>query len=275
MSNPSANLTCDNVTFGYEPGTPVLQRFTAQLKPGRICALIGPNAAGKTTLLRLLLGQLAPWSGNIRLGDRDVRRMEARGRAALMSYVPQHGSVSFAFTVEQVVLMGRYALTADAEAVAQALEACDLTPLRQRVFGTLSAGQQQRVLLARALVQSTGRGQVMLLDEPVSALDLWHVHQTMGRLRQCATRGLAVLVVLHDLNLAARYADDVWLVHEGRMAAAGEWRAVLTPAVLEPIYRVGMRVLTPDDHGRPVFIVDPPDTLLTGAPGVNPARASA
>lgn len=256
-----SSLICDDLTFGYEPGVPVLRGFNARLAPGRLCALIGPNAAGKTTLLRLLLGQLDPWSGKVRLGDTAVRGIEPRSRAALLSYVSQKGSVGFAFTTEEVVAMGRYALPANAKAVDAALDMCDLSLQRGRVFSTLSAGQQQRVLLARALAQSTDSGIAMLLDEPVSAMDLWHVHRSMMLLRQFAQRGLAVLVVLHDLNLAARYADDVWLVHEGQMAAAGEWAEVLRPPVLEPIYRVGMKVLRASERDRPVFIVEPRDTL--------------
>ncbi len=288
------------VTFGYQPGVPVIRSVTAGLAPGRVCALIGPNAAGKSTLLKLMLGQLDPWEGSVELAGQPVSALTPRQRAARVSYVPQKGAVSFAFTVDQVVAMGRYALGELDEAVERALALCDLTAERGRVFTELSGGQQQRVLLARAVAQSAGVGRVMLLDEPASGMDLWHAHQTMRLLRNLAQGGpgeepgraedpgvpggLGVLVVLHDVNLAARYADDVWLMDAGGLVAAGPWRQVMRPALLEPVY--GVRFLpmqapdkpvanSPGSDGadpriptagtqrdkRPVFWIDPPDTI--------------
>jgi iron complex transport system ATP-binding protein len=254
-------LSLRDVHFGYDPGRPILKGVSADLPGGQVCALIGPNAAGKSTLLRLLLGQLEPASGDVRLLGDLVARHEPRRRAALLSYVPQRAGASFAYTVEEVVAMGRYALPADAGAVERGLTACDLADLRERVYAELSVGQQQRVILARALAQAAGQGRAMLLDEPASAMDLWHVHHTMGLLADRARAGLAVLVVVHDLNLAARYADTVWLLDDGRLAAAGPWREVLTPAVLEPIYRVRLSPLTQPGSDRPVFLVDPSGRL--------------
>jgi iron complex transport system ATP-binding protein len=164
--------------------------------------------------------------------------------------------------------MGRHALAPDPQAVRQALANCDLTDLGSRVYAHLSLGQQQRVLLARALAQSAGAGRLMLLDEPASAMDLWHIHNTMRQLRHLTRAGLAVLVVLHDLNLAARYADTVWLLDRGRLAASGPWDRVLTPAVLEPVYRVTLAPVAGLSHHRPMFDVDLPGTLnrQDGAP---------
>ncbi len=257
----------DGVWFGYEPGRAVVKGLSARLCAGRVCALIGPNAVGKTTLLRLILGQLLPWSGSLTLAGRPVASWSGRQRAACISYVPQHGRVSFAFTAEQVVAMGRFALPADAGAIEQAIEACHLRLVRQRVYAQLSAGQQQRVLLARAMAQAGGRDPdpgpagVMLLDEPVSSMDLRHLHRTMRLLVQLSRSGLAVLVVLHDLNLAARYADDVWLMRDGTLAASGPWSQVLRPDLLEPAYGISVRPLDTPVAGRPMFFVDEHDTL--------------
>lgn len=245
------------VSFGYSPRQPVINDFTASLPAGRVCALIGPNAAGKTTLLRLMLGQLKPWSGAVTLEGRPVQDLHSSLRAAAVSYVPQRSSAGFAFTVEQVVAMGRFALSQDRTAVERAIVQCDLTAVRHRVFNTLSAGQQQRVLLARAIAQVTGAGRAMLLDEPGSTMDLWHLHQTMQRLQFLAAAGLAVLVVLHDLNLAARYADLVWLIDGGRLVVAGPWSSVLRPEILEPVYRVRVTALAAGADGRPVFGFEP------------------
>lgn len=288
------------VVFGYEPGTPVVRSVSVELRPGRVCALIGPNAAGKSTLLKLMLGQLDPWEGTAELAGRPVLTLTPRHRAARVSYVPQQGAVSFAFTVGQVVAMGRYALGDAGAAVEHALEVCDLYGLRDRVFAHLSGGQQQRVLLARAVAQSAGAGRVMLLDEPASGMDLWHVHQTMRLLTRLAQAGAhgggtgepggpGVLVVLHDVNLAARYADDIWLMDRGELVAAGPWREVMQPKLLEAVYSVrfqpmqqapapkpapgrraagsgeasGPRIpgagTNPDQ--RPVFWIDPADTI--------------
>jgi ABC-type cobalamin/Fe3+-siderophores transport system ATPase subunit len=305
------------VGFGYEPGAPVLGGVSAELRPGRVCALIGPNAAGKSTLLKLMLGQLDPWEGSIELAGRPVASLSPRRRAALASYVPQKGGVSFAFSVRQVVAMGRFALGDDGGAVDRALWLCDLADVQHRVFAHLSGGQQQRVLLARAVAQSHGSGRVMLLDEPAAGMDLWHIHQTMRLLVRLArgeaggghaasegggpdggpgvgpgggpgggpaAAGPGVLVVLHDINLAARYADDVWLMDRGALAAHGPWHEVLLPERLEPVYGVRLRAIQAPAPGvqggsgstaaspgagtlaekRPVFWIDPADTIDGG-----------
>lgn len=255
-------MRVDGLIFGYRADTPVIEGLSAELGVGRLTALIGPNAAGKSTLLKLMLGQLEPWSGRVMLGDRPVDAMVEIERAAAISYVPQRGALSFAFTVRQVVAMGRFAVGRDDRALEAALEACDLSGLSDRVYAQLSGGQQQRVLLARAMAQAwrpppDPGGRVMLLDEPTASADLWHIHRTMGRLRDLAAAGLAVLVVLHDLNLASRYADDVWLMDEGHLLAADAWDAVMRPEVLEPAYRVSLRALAVDGSDRPVFVVEP------------------
>lgn len=251
-------LSLREVHFGYEPGRAVVDGITAGLRPGRLTVMIGPNAAGKSTLLRLMLGQLRAWSGQVALEGEDVADLSPGERARRISYMPQRGGVSFAFTVREVVEMGRFAQAADADAVEQALSDCDLHDIADSVFTHLSGGQQQRVLLARALAQTSGTGRAVLADEPVSSMDLWHVHRTMANLRRLATAGLAVLAVLHDLTLAAAYADDVWLVDHGRLLRAGAWADVLTPEVLSPVYRVDLRSLRDEASGsdRPVLVAD-------------------
>lgn len=286
---PVASLR--KVDFGYEPDLPVIRSVSADLIGGRVCALIGPNASGKSTLLKLMLGQLSPWSGLVSLVGKPVGSLGYQDRAALVSYVPQKGVMSFAFTVRQVVAMGRYALGESDGVVDHALAVCDLSALEDRVFAHLSGGQQQRVLLARAVAQSAGAGRVMLLDEPASGMDLKHMHQTMRLLRRIARgggsssgrasgAGPGVLVVLHDVNLASRYADDVWLMHEGELIAAGTCRQVMQPQRLASVYGVRFQLMRPpggagmesiEDAGLPetgtqvgdpsVFWIDPADTM--------------
>lgn len=269
-------MTLANVSFGYESGRAILSDFAARLPLGRLTALIGPNAAGKSTLLRLMMGQLQPWTGHVVLHGQSMAAMSAAQRARLVSHVPQRGSCGFAFTVRRVVEMGRHAHPDDPRIIDWALRACELTTLAERVFNHLSVGQQQRVLLARALAQAAGcwsdetlavawdiagprhDGAVMLLDEPVSAMDPRHVHQSMALLRRAAARGLSALMVLHDLNLAARYADELWLLHAGRLVKAGSCRDVLDPAVLGPVYEVRFENLAGPDQ-RPLLRVEPLD----------------
>jgi len=200
---PALQLT--NLSFGYQAHQPVFEGLSAAARPGVITALLGPNAVGKTTLLRTILGQLQPWTGSVTLDGRAMHDYSTSQRAAVISYVPQRGSAAFAFTVQQVVTMGRFALTRDDDAVDRAMEQAEVQHLANRALMELSVGQQQRVLIARALAQASGSGKVMLLDEPVSAMDPLHAHRVMQLLAQRAAQGLSVLIVLHDLNLAARY----------------------------------------------------------------------
>jgi len=253
----STALEARGVTFAYAHGKPVIKDFSADLRPGRLCAMIGPNASGKTTLLRIMLGHLQPSCGDVTVTGTSVRELTARKRANWLSYVPQQGGSGFAFTVYQVVAMGRHAARRDESAIESALCRCDLAGIRDRPFTQLSAGQQQRVLLARALAQVSGEGRVMLLDEPASAMDLQHLHRTMNLLVRTARDGPAVLAVLHDLDLAARYADDVWVLHEGNLVAQGPWRDVLAASVLEPVYGVKLQSFKPAGSDRPMFLVDP------------------
>ena len=258
MAPPAMAL--DDVTFGHERGSPVIRQFSATLQPGRLCCLIGPNAAGKSTLIKLMLGEWQPWQGRIELDGQPVGRLSAARRAAMLSHVPQRGGTSFAFTVRQAVAMGRFMLPRQHQAVAEALEACQLTPLADDIYSQLSVGQQQRVLLARAIAQSRGQGRVMLLDEPGSAMDLRHLHAMMLLLKAQAAAGLAVLMVVHDLNLAAAHADDVWLMDRGRLVARGPWQEVMEPGRLSGVYGIGLTMQSPaaaDHASRPVFTIGP------------------
>ncbi len=243
MSAKEGIVTLEDLRFGYRKAECVIDSVQATVEPGRVHALIGPNASGKSTLIKLMLGVLPPWQGKVHIEGQPVRALRPARRAALLSYVPQRSGVSFAFTVREVVEMGRFTLEKKPAAIDTALQACELEHLARRLFSELSVGQQQRVLLARAMGQASGEGKVMLLDEPVSAMDLEHVHRTMSSLRTLAEEGLAVVIVLQDINLAARYADRIWLLSGGRLVASGEWQDVLVPAVLEPVYNVKLKAV--------------------------------
>jgi iron complex transport system ATP-binding protein len=153
--------------------------------------------------------------------------------------------------------MGRLSLGANAQMVEEAMVAADVMPIRHRPFNQLSAGQQQRVLLARALAQVGPQTLVMLLDEPVSAMDLSRSHQMMLQLKKRADRGLAIIVVLHDLNLAMQYADEVWLMQDGQFVVTGDWQDVMMPDVLGPVYRMAFERLQHDFSPRPILLSRP------------------
>lgn len=260
MSELEPVMSIDHLGFSYQRDRIVLDDISLAIGPGKLHVLLGPNAAGKSTLLKLMLGLLQPGSGKIRMGGRAVHRLSAAGRAAWISHVPQRSSATFAFEVRQVVTMSRYLTTENPAAIESALSACELIELQRRPFTELSVGQQQRVLLARAMAQSTGQGRLMLLDEPTSAMDLAHVHQTLRILKQITAAGVAVVIVLQDLNLAARYADHVFLMHQGKLAAEGPWDQVLIAPTLEPVYGVkitALRCADPALDQRPVFEIHP------------------
>jgi ABC-type hemin transport system ATPase subunit len=241
-------LKAESVHFAYRPDRPVLSNVSTAFKPGRVTAIIGPNGAGKSTLLRLLAGLSRPRSGRVSLGGRDVASLGARALAGRIAYVPQRPAVMFAFTVGQVVRLGRYAVGHNDKAVTRALETAEAIDLIDEPFGTLSVGQQQRVTLARALAQldraggssenSSDDAIALVADEPVSAMDPRHAIASMGLLRSVARRGVSVVVVLHDLTLASCWADDaVVLDDHGTIVAAGCTADALDPQILARVFQ--------------------------------------
>ncbi|MGB0766595.1 MAG: ABC transporter ATP-binding protein [Phycisphaeraceae bacterium] len=256
MTSPNPVILLKDLSFGYDEATPVVERINAGLQPAKVTALVGPNAAGKTTLIKLMLGLLKPWSGAAELDGRAIHDVAAPTRALSLAYVPQRHGVRFGFTVREVVAMGAHAADGRAASgdIERAIREADLDAIADRVFTRLSGGQQQRVMLARAEVQSARTGRAMLLDEPGSHLDLQHRHAMMRRLGQLAARGLAVLVVLHDLDLAVRYADEAWLMHDGKLVAEGAWDAVLRPDRLGPVYGIEIERIE-REHRRPLLAV--------------------
>lgn len=242
MSAAHADLVVTGLVAAHRPGRPVLRGVELQAPAGRITALLGPNGAGKSTLLKAILG-LVPSEGRVALGTRSLRDLSAAERAKTVAYVPQRSQLTAPLSVERVVELGRFAhrgvlqgaTAADREAVARALRDAGVETLRQRAFPELSGGEQQRVLLARALATEAP---VLLLDEPTSALDVRQrllMHRVLARLR---TEGRTVLVVLHDLDEARAHADRAVLLQEGRVAAAGPVGEVVAAGPVGAVYGV-------------------------------------
>ncbi|WP_233281295.1 ABC transporter ATP-binding protein [Sphingomonas changnyeongensis] len=218
-----------------------------RLGPGELVVLLGPNGAGKTTLLRLALGLIAPSSGSAMIGGTDARQLPAAARARHVAYLPQGRALAWPARVRDVVALGRFAFggplgrlrAADGDAVARALAACDLVGLADRRVDTLSGGELARVHIARALA---AEAPLIIADEPAAALDPLHQHQVMAVLRAAADRGGGVLVVLHDLALAARYADRLVWMQDGRIVADGPVAQTLTRERVAAVYGVSARI---------------------------------
>lgn len=254
-------LRCCNIAAGYGRRT-VLQGVSLAFPAGAITVLAGPNGAGKSTLLNVLCGDLAPMSGLVELCGVEMTRLRPFQLAALRAVLPQSSALSFPYTVYEIVRMGLQDQSDQAVTdrnVAAVLEEADLTGYGGRRFQELSGGEQQRVHIARVLAQLIPVGdrapQVLFLDEPTASLDLRHQYRTMEIARRFAAAGGVVVAVLHDLNLAAAYADELVLLAEGGVLAAGSPAQALTPERLQKTYNAVPR-LRVDERGVP-FILPP------------------
>jgi iron complex transport system ATP-binding protein len=254
-------LRIENLSVSYGPRH-VLDNVSLEVNSGEVLALIGPNGAGKSTLVRAVSGVVSTQSGKVHANGDDLLSMPPMQRARFLSVVPQVVNMPPAFTVWETVLMGRtpylnflgQVSAKDEEIVRTALQKVDALELAERRVGELSGGEQQRVLLARALAQSTP---ILLLDEPTTNLDLHYQISFMETVRALAhTDGLAVLIALHDLNLAARYADRVALLVSGEIKAAGTPRQVLTPELISAAYHLSVQVVPHPFADTPLVLPD-------------------
>ena len=238
-------LSVDQVAYATS-GQFLLREVSFELRPGELLAIIGPNGAGKSTLLKVLCGDLVPTSGGVVLEGRSLRDWAPLQQARCRAVLPQESSLSFPFTVLEVVLMGRGPHTRgpydghDREIAWAALERTGVAELAKREYPTLSGGEKQRVQFARVLAQiwepPEAGHRYLFLDEPTNNLDLAHQHHTLNVARRFALEGTAVVAVLHDLNLAAQYADRILLLQRGRVVAVGRPGEVLSVEVLSPAF---------------------------------------
>jgi iron complex transport system ATP-binding protein len=238
----SAFLTAQGVSVKLS-GRVVLQDISLALSPGHLVALVGPNGAGKTTLLRALAG-LVPSDGAIQVGGDALSSLSLRERARRFAYLPQGHIVHWPLPARDIVALGRYPhgatdparLTAkDSEAVLRAMQATDVVEFGARRVTELSGGERSRVALARALAVEAP---VILADEPTASLDPRHQIDVMKNLRQAADRRALVMVVTHDLGLAARFADTVLVLSEGRLVSQGAPAEALSERVMAEVFRI-------------------------------------
>lgn len=234
-----------SVSFRYGRRT-VLNNLSLKLEEGKLIALLGPNGSGKTTLLKIIAGTLKPAEGSVQLDGADIAQMHAKARARQISVVKQIMSATFAFTVSEVVSMGRYPYkrsmqgleARDYEIVHHSIEAVGLKEFEHRPVTMLSGGELQRVMLAKALCQQS---RWMLLDEPVNHLDLKHRRDIMNTVREHAAEGNGALCVLHDVGMAKLYAHRVIMMKDGCILFDGAPGEVLTDENISEIYEVEYR----------------------------------
>ncbi|QNE74276.1 ATP-binding cassette domain-containing protein [Streptomyces finlayi] len=267
---PQDAISVDGVSFGY-PGRTVLSDVHLSVAPGESVALVGLNGCGKSTLLRLVAGLLRPSAGRVLLAGEDVSRLSRRATARRVALLHQSSPAVPGMTVRQLVKQGRYASRGplgmlregDDDVCARALADVGVSDWSDRMVDSLSGGERQRVRLAMSLAQDTN---VLLLDEPTTYLDLRHqleVLQTVVRLRE--ERSLTVVMVLHDLGHAARFADRIVALRDGRVAADGPPGRIVTPGLLAEVLGVAGRVGVDPVGGWPVCYPDhplPPEELL-------------
>lgn len=237
---PSA-LSVKNLSHAFD-GRTVLEDLSFEVQAGNFFIIIGPNGSGKTTLLKMLVGLLPLKAGRIQLLSEDLSDYTAAGLARRIAYVPQNVPVEFPFSVTQVVLMGRsphlgllgFEGEADLELAHDAMTFTDVAHLAERRLDQLSGGEQQRVFIARAICQQP---RIMLLDEPTAALDLSHQVRLMDLMERLkAEQGMTVVMVSHDLNMAAMYADRLLLLSKGTIARSGRPEQVIDYELLEQVY---------------------------------------
>ncbi|WP_438951161.1 heme ABC transporter ATP-binding protein [Porticoccus sp.] len=240
----------------------LLRDIDLRMEPGKVTAIIGPNGAGKTSLLRLLTGEQTPTAGNVALSGQPLGDWSSKRLARVMAVLPQSSRLDFPFTAREVVMMGRIphatGLVRDTAIVDAALAAVDGSYLDKRFYTHMSGGEKQRVQLARVLAQIwepvDDHDRVLILDEPTSSFDLAHQQLTIANMRSFAAQGVGVLVVIHDLNMAARCADQLLVLSCGRIAASGSPQQVLTASTIKQVFNVDVSIGINPLTGTPLVI---------------------
>ena len=249
------------VDFHYDT-TRVIHGVSMSLNPGEFLGIIGPNGAGKSTMLRLLCGILKPEHGTVLLFGKDISHQSQKLIAQQIAFVPQETHFALDFPVNEIVRMGRYPYkrpfqredAADRRATEYALDAANVTDLHTRPINSLSSGERQRVVIARALAQSP---RILLLDEPTSHLDLHHQFAIMELLTRLNADGISIVVVHHDLNLASLYCRNLMLMHDGKIFAQGKPGDLLTKKTLKRVYGADVKIVRHPDKNVPQIFLHP------------------
>ncbi len=255
-------MFADNISL-HLSGFDLLRNISLEVEAGAVTAIVGPNGAGKSSLLKVLTGEVTATRGDVYLNQRELTHWPLLDRAQMLAVLPQHTLLNFPFTADEVVGLGRIphqtGVTKDNQIIAQALDLVDASYLQKRFYTQMSGGEKQRVQLARVLAQiwqpSDHGEQFLVLDEPTSAFDLSHQQLTLDIVRQLAERGVGVLMVVHDLNLAARCADNLVVFDGGVIAAQGKPKDILSEQLIEKVFGVKSIISQHPVTKRPLVIV--------------------
>lgn len=253
-----AQLRVHNLSFAY-PGKSVLQDISFELPKGKLIGIVGPNGSGKSTLLKLLARQLPLQGGEVELNGTPLQRYGMKALARELAFLPQRPVMAEGIRVEQLVQYGRHPHQGwfnqwseeDALQVSRARDAMQLQDIWQQVASSLSGGQAQRAWLGMILAQNTD---LVLLDEPTSALDIGHQAEVMEAVLNIVVEGRTVLIVIHDLGVAARYCDEIIALDNGRVAAMGPAREVINKPLVDQLYDTDVDILAAPDDGAPVVV---------------------
>ncbi|MCT8978162.1 heme ABC transporter ATP-binding protein [Clostridium sp. CX1] len=258
MTKPKAySVQVQNLDYSYEDKK-ILQDININFKENKFYSIIGPNGSGKTTFIKNLSKILEPKKNSILIEDKDIISYKNKELAKKVSTVPQNTILDFDFSALDIVLMGRSPYISrlqsendkDMELVKNAMEMTNTWQLREKNISSLSGGEQQRVLIARALAQDT---KIILLDEPISHLDLYHQVELLDTIK-FLNRDITIITVLHDLNLAAQYSDEILLMSKGRIISQGSPEEVITKKNIKEVYNMDVHLLKNPSNGRPHII---------------------
>jgi iron complex transport system ATP-binding protein len=253
-------ISVNHIYFGVKSRV-LVEDISFDVKAGEFWAIVGANGAGKSTLMKLLSKEHTPTAGNIFFHEKDLNKYKLKELAQRRTVLAQQNSITLSFSVHDIVLMGRYPFfdshpsERDLAIVDHCLQKVGIGHFKNRLFPTLSGGEQQRVQLARALAQIWEvKNGLILLDEPTTGMDLLHQYETFQLAREMTAKGYAVIAVVHDLNLALQYADQVLMMKNGRSYATGTPENVLNEENIKEAFGLSVRLVRPDDSRFPIIV---------------------
>jgi iron complex transport system ATP-binding protein len=249
------------VDAGYAiGGVQLLHEISMDIQPGELIVAVGPNGAGKSTLMKLLSGEILPSVGRVSMDDIELGQWPLKQLARIMAVLPQQSELNFPFKVQEVVSLGRIPHATgrqrDMEIVAEILARLDIDHLSERDYTTLSGGEKQRTQIARIFAQIWDclQGYFIFLDEPTSSLDLAHQQATLSIIKELTQAGAGVFVILHDMNLAAQFADRLVLLHKGEIVSGGDPWSVLSRENIRSVFELDVSIITHPERDRPFII---------------------
>lgn len=242
----------------------LLEDCDLEILPGRFTAVVGPNGAGKTTLLKIMAGEIQASRGTVRLNKKPIQTYKNRELSTLRAILPQHTVINFPFTIEQVIEIGRYPYHStrleNEKIIEEVKELTQLQSLSGRFYQTLSGGEKQRVQLARVIAQlwdDSSQPKYLLLDEPTSSLDLAQQQHLLNLAKRLCERAIGVMTILHDLNLALQFADDILFLKKGKTVAQGSCQEIINPEVIAETFSHPVQLLENQGHKFVIPMIAP------------------